>query len=28
VDKKEFGVPNIKPERYEAACNPVGQANT
>lgn len=26
VDKKEFGLPNIKPERYEAACNPIGQA--
>jgi len=25
VDKKEYGIPNIKPERYEAACNPVGQ---
>lgn len=27
VDKKEFNIPNVKPERYEAACNPVGQAN-
>ncbi|KLU60714.1 hypothetical protein CEB3_c30970 [Peptococcaceae bacterium CEB3] len=26
VDKKEFGIPNIKQERYEAACNPIGQA--
>lgn len=26
VDKKEFGIPNVKPERYEAACNPAGQA--
>lgn len=27
VDKKEFHIPNVRPERYEAACNPVGQAN-
>ncbi|GAB6174034.1 DUF1847 domain-containing protein [Paradesulfitobacterium aromaticivorans] len=26
VDKKEFNVPNVKPGRYEAACNPIGQA--
>ena len=26
VNKQEFGVPNVKPERYEAACNPIGQA--
>lgn len=25
VDKKEYEIPNVKPGRYEAACNPVGQ---
>jgi len=24
-DKKEFNVPNIKPDRYEATCNPIAQ---
>jgi len=26
IDKKEMGLPNIKPDRYEAMCNPIGQA--
>ncbi len=26
IDKKEFGLPNIKPGRFEATCNPIGQA--
>lgn len=26
VDKKEFAIPNVDPGRYEAACNPIGQA--
>ena len=26
INKTEFQVPNIKSDRYEAACNPIGQA--
>ncbi|MCK5578958.1 MAG: DUF1847 domain-containing protein, partial [Planctomycetes bacterium] len=26
INKKERGLPNIKKERYEAICNPIGQA--
>lgn len=26
INKKNLGLPNIKEERYEAACNPIGQA--
>lgn len=26
IDKKDFGLSQIRPERYEAICNPVGQA--
>ncbi|MDA8228247.1 MAG: DUF1847 domain-containing protein [Desulfitobacterium hafniense] len=26
VDKKEYGLPNIRTECYETACNPIGQA--
>jgi len=26
IDKKHFGLPQIKPENYEVMCNPAGQA--
>ncbi|WP_321366456.1 DUF1847 domain-containing protein [uncultured Desulfuromusa sp.] len=26
LNKDDYGMPHIKPERYEATCNPVGQA--
>ena len=26
IDKKKMGLKNIKPERFEATCNPIGQA--
>lgn len=26
IDKNDYGMPHIKPERFEATCNPAGQA--